>query len=174
MQDHRWPHHIIHPEYSFELVTSEKNQPFKAVCAMYQIERQDLMSELGNMMIYCIYDQEHEPIGTIQIENYPSSEALKEQISQEEKAESLFNKGQTLELSYALSEEYRGQGFGKAAITGWVRAIKEVEASSQFFAVVDFDNPASIKILEYCGFFRVGSYVHEETKNATYLYTLSP
>lgn len=167
-----WEETIHGDGISFHLVTKEKNDFFRAICKMYQIEEQQLEEGLESMVLWCIYNEKNCPIGIIQIDRYTSLEALKVQVSDPVLASQLFSKQQLLEFSYTLDEEHRGHGLGSKAVQTWLNYARQNSWSSSLFAVVDVENKASIRILEKNSLSHLGEYVHSETKEQIFVYVV--
>lgn len=137
-----WTPIIYGNQTELHLVTAEKTNHFYAICNMYEIPEEELIEELDNMVLWCIYDTDQNPIGAIQIDRFSSLLELKKQVSDTALADHLFSKGKILELSYALDEKNRGRGLGSKVVKAWVDNARQNQWGQHLFAVVNQNNTA--------------------------------
>lgn len=166
-----WTQTIRGDQISLELVTDEREASFHAICEMYQIDATDLAKELNDMVLWCVYDGNGEPIGALQLNSYHSLEDLQSQVFDSHLASTLFHSGKFLELSYALTEKNRGHGLGSTVVKTWVDHARKNGWSPYLFAVVSDDNIPSLHILAKCEFHYVGHYIYEEFNKKIHVYT---
>lgn len=136
----KWTEVIQGERVSLHAVTSEKSEYYDAVYEKYNLDYDK------SMKYYCICDENNKPIGYIEIDEYSSLSELRNQISDEHLAQSLFYRGKVLELSYSV--EKRGLGYGTRAVKAWVDDAKQNAWGKHLFAVVGPNNVRSRKILE--------------------------
>ncbi len=170
MPHYAWTDTIHAKDITFRLVTSAKNDAFFAICDMYKLSEENLAEELENMVLWCVFDKENQPIGGIQLDRYSSLQGLKKQVSDPKLAEYLFSSKKDIELSYALTEKSRGKGLGSKAITAFINHAHTCEWGKHLFAVVSEDNQPSIRILEKNAFSHIGNYQHDVSKENIRLY----
>lgn len=75
----------------------------------------------------------------------------------------------TGEIGYWLGEAFWGQGITTAAIGGFLPWAAEAFGLRRFFAEVFESNPASMRVLEKCGFTREGVLRQHAFKDGRYL-----
>jgi RimJ/RimL family protein N-acetyltransferase len=75
----------------------------------------------------------------------------------------------TAELGYWLGEPYWGRGIATAAVTHFVPWVMSAHAIERVFANVFETNPASMRVLEKCGFEREGLLRRHILKDGRYL-----
>ena len=170
IDDFLWDSNIEVGELCFKRVGREENKDFLNICNMYKVDGVELRNELEINALYAIYEK-GTFVGAITAEVHPTMDILKKQVSENKLAQSLYSRGKFLELSYAFLEEFRGRGLGSRAVKGFMDHAKNQPFSKHFFAVVKDDNVASIKILEKNGFVFDGTYVHDQTKEVTKIYS---
>lgn len=64
------------------------------------------------------------------------------------------------ELFYALCPDHAGRGIARRAVAAVARLLFERFAVPAVRATVFTDNPASVRVLETCGFVRIGTETH--------------
>ena len=161
---------VVH--FFFEIVPPKHPTSYDAICRMYKISPKELALELQTMVLYCIYTEEGTPIGAVQLDMFLSFLThLHTQVSDKKLAEKLFAQNKYLELSYALSENYRGKGLGSKAVKAWLDAFASTPLLQHLFAVVSEDNAPSIKILENNHFLLMGAYRHPKRTEKTRVYS---
>jgi|GEM_PF-4030300 len=171
MPNYNWPQAIHADNMRMEFVTNNSNA-FRAICDMYQLDQAELAQELETMAIWCIYNESNQPIGAIQLDYYHTLENFEKQVSDKPLAKKLFESKKFLEISYALTDENHGKGLGSKAVKTFIDLALTTTWGKHIYAVVDEDNPASIKILEKNGFSYLGNYIHEKTQDNTRVYSL--
>jgi len=60
------------------------------------------------------------------------------------------------QVGYVVHEPFRGRGFATRAVDALVERLEHQKSISRIWATCALDNPASIRVLEKCGFEREG------------------
>jgi len=140
---------------------------------MYKLSEENLAIELKDMVLWCIYNEDNQPVGAIQLNSYSSLPSLTKQVSDQRLAEYLFSSQKTIELSYALAEHSRGKGVGSKAVKAFIDHARSCNWGKHLFAVVSEENQPSIRILEKNNLSYIGNYYHDEVKEHIRLYGVS-
>lgn len=61
-----------------------------------------------------------------------------------------------IEIGYAVAEKHQGRGFARQAVAEMLRVVQGAASVPEIYGIVDPDNLPSRKVLERCGFSRVG------------------
>lgn len=172
LADYKWTETIHGNGMTFRLVTPARDESFLAICDMYKLSEENLAMELKDMVLWCIYNEDKQPVGAIQLNAYTSLRSLTRQVSDRRFAEYLFSSNKNIELSYALIEQSRGKGIGSKAVKGFIDHAHSCNWGKCIFAVVSEENQPSIRILEKNSFSYIGNYFHDEIKEHIRLYAL--
>jgi len=172
LSDYKWTETIDGNGMTFRLVTPTRDKSFLAICDMYKLSEEKLAIELQDMVLWCIYNKDNQPVGAIQLNSYSSLQSLTKQVSDGQLAEYLFSSQKTIELSYALAEQSRGKGVGSKAVKAFIDHARSCNWGKHLFAVVSKENQPSIRILEKNSLSHIGNYYHDEVKEHIRLYAL--
>lgn len=174
LSNYQWTETIHANDLTLRLVTSARDNSFFAICDMYDLSEETLTMELKDMVLWCIYNGENQPIGAIQLDAYSSLQGLTKQVSDQRLAQYLFSSEKHIELSYALTEQSRGKGFGSKAVKAFIDHARSCVWGKHLFAVVSENNQPSILTLEKNYFSYIGNYYNDEIKENILLYELNP
>jgi RimJ/RimL family protein N-acetyltransferase len=172
LSDYNWTETIHGSGMTFRLVTPARDESFLAICDMYKLSEENLAMELKDMVLWCIYNEDSQPVGAIQLNSYSSLSSLSKQVSDRRLAEYLFSSQKNIELSYALVEQSRGKGVGSKAVKAFIDHARSCNWGKHLFAVVSEENQPSFRILEKNRFSHVGNYYQDELKEHIRLYVL--
>lgn len=61
-----------------------------------------------------------------------------------------------IEIGYAIEKKYQGCGYASKAVSQMLQILEANAQASEIYGIVDLQNEASIKVLEKCGFLKIG------------------
>jgi len=61
-----------------------------------------------------------------------------------------------IEIGYAIEKKHQGSGYAQKAVSQMLQLLKVNTTASEIYGIVDPQNEASKKVLERCGFLKVG------------------
>ena len=159
----------FHDDCSIKIPSDDE---LKAICILYEASYDEVCKDVldGESTFYAIC-QNDRLIGSMQLDYYSSFEGLTKQVSDEALARYLDDRKIHYEISYALIDEAKGKGIGKAMVQAWSEKAFKSGLITQVFAVVANDNIASQKVLTNAGFIPLGEYDHPKTEETCILYT---